>query len=276
MAIVSRRLENPGQPALELRCCGESPQLLLLHGANCNAEVWEPLMLALAERGVSSWAMSVRGHGLSDGAESLQDAGLLDYVADVRRVLASLDPCPVLVGHSMGGLVAQLTAMEHPLPGLVLISSVSAKGVLADGLRLFAQYPVGVLRSIARRSYLPLFTAPGMCRTLMFNAATAEETVAFCEACHQQESWRANKELETLLPDPSRIHCPVLVLGGQEDAIISPQSVCATAALYGADAVLLPARGHMLPLEAGQGHLARLLQGFLAERVEGGTGGGGE
>ena len=73
----------------------------------CFAQNWQA---AAAERGYSSYAMSLRGHGGSGGQTRLGRTTLRDYVHDVLQVISSLDQPPVLVAHSLGTLVAQRAA----------------------------------------------------------------------------------------------------------------------------------------------------------------------
>ncbi len=58
-------------------------------------------------------AVSLRGHGRSAGRKDLDRFGLADFVADVASAAASLDQPPVVVGHSMGGVVAQHFVQRH-------------------------------------------------------------------------------------------------------------------------------------------------------------------
>src|SRR5271157_2888729 len=102
---------------LEIITAGEPsrrPTLLFVHGAFCGGWVWTEYFLPfLAERGWRCIAVSLRGHGLSAGRDRLDSFGLADYVVDAAQAAAGLDRPPVVVGHSMGGVVAQIFAQRH-------------------------------------------------------------------------------------------------------------------------------------------------------------------
>ncbi len=96
--------------------------LVFLHGAGSTREVWQAQWLYFSDR-AKVVAPDLPGHGDSSGKS--QDT--IDAYADVVVKLADklgLGKC-VLVGHSMGGAIAQRIALLHPelLAGLVLVAT---------------------------------------------------------------------------------------------------------------------------------------------------------
>ena len=91
-----------------------APPLLFIHGAFTAAWCWaEHYLDFFAEEGYSSYAVSLSGHGGSRSKTSLDSISIADYVADVVRVATELPAPPVLIGHSMGGFVAQKYLEDH-------------------------------------------------------------------------------------------------------------------------------------------------------------------
>ena len=87
--------------------------LLLLHGVTDSRRSWEPVLPHLPES-IRAVAVTQRGHGDSDrprGAPYRIDALADDAAAAIDAL--ELGPA-VVVGHSMGGWVAQLLAIKHP------------------------------------------------------------------------------------------------------------------------------------------------------------------
>ncbi len=84
------------------------PPIVLVHGAANSALVWTCWQAALAERGWASYAIDLRGHGQSAPCD-LSGVSMRDYAEDVRSLLAQLQH-PVVMGWSMGGLVAMMAA----------------------------------------------------------------------------------------------------------------------------------------------------------------------
>ena len=77
-------------------------------------------------------ALSLRGHAGSDGAEFIHFARLRDYVADVEQVAGSLPAPPVLIGHSLGGMIVQHCLHRRPVPAAVLMASSPPHGMIGS------------------------------------------------------------------------------------------------------------------------------------------------
>ena len=85
------------------------PPVILVHGAANSAAVWTYWSAALAADGWPSYAVDLRGHGASAPTD-LSRTSMGDYLEDVRRLAKQLRERPVIVGWSMGGLVAIMAA----------------------------------------------------------------------------------------------------------------------------------------------------------------------
>ena len=85
------------------------PPIVLVHGAANSAAVWTFWQRELAARGWPSYALDLRGHGAS-GPADLSRTGMADYAADVAALAEQFARTPILLGWSMGGLVAMMVA----------------------------------------------------------------------------------------------------------------------------------------------------------------------
>lgn len=103
------------------------PPFVLIHGAANSAAVWTFWQQALADRGVTSYALDLRGHGDAAVAD-LSRTCMRDYADDLRNVVRGMRDPPVLVGWSMGGLVAMMVAADGGVAACVgLAPSIPAK-----------------------------------------------------------------------------------------------------------------------------------------------------
>ena len=102
MSAVTERL--PAQPAEHL-------PIVLIHGAANSSFVWTYWQQALAERGHASYAVNLRGHGPNEDID-LSDTSMRDYADDVQSCIEELNARPIVMGWSMGGLIAMMVAAD--------------------------------------------------------------------------------------------------------------------------------------------------------------------
>jgi pimeloyl-ACP methyl ester carboxylesterase len=108
-----RRLERDGV-ALCYKEAGEGePPVLLVHGWCCDHTFLAPQFEHFAERGHRVVAVDLRGHGESDKPH--QRYSMEDFADDLAWMCRRLELAkPVVVGHSMGGIVAFDLAARNP------------------------------------------------------------------------------------------------------------------------------------------------------------------
>jgi pimeloyl-ACP methyl ester carboxylesterase len=85
------------------------PPIILVHGSVNAASVWSFWQPMLAEAGWPSYALDLRGHGRSVRID-LSHTSMHDYATDVHLLALQLKRPPVIMGWSMGGLIAMMVA----------------------------------------------------------------------------------------------------------------------------------------------------------------------
>ena len=234
------------------------------HGAWCWAEHFLPYF---AQHGYAAYALSLRGHGASEGREKLRWTSLAKYVVDVSQAAAEIKATPVLVGHSMGGLVVQKYLESHQAPAAVLLASAPPTGLGAATLRVARRHPYVVLKGIVTMSPYHNIATPQLCREMFFSENLPEQELQKCYVRMQDESYRAYLDMVLLdLPKTRLVKTPLLVLGAEKDSAISKREVEATARAYGTQAEFFTGMAHDMMLEAGWQSVADRMMNWLAER----------
>ena len=234
------------------------------HGAWCWAEHFLPYF---AQHGYVSHALSLRGHGGSEGRDRLRWTSLADYVSDVLQVVKQFERPPVLVGHSMGGMIIQKYLESNGAAAAVLLASAPPQGVLGATVRIGFRHPLAFMRANATLSMYPVVGTPELAREAFFSADMPEEKVRGYYSRLQDESYRAYLDMMGLsLPRPKRVKTPMLVLGAADDGIIIPKEVEATAQAYGTKAEVFPGMAHDMMLEDGWRKVAQRILGWLDEQ----------
>jgi pimeloyl-ACP methyl ester carboxylesterase len=225
-----------------------SPALVFLHYWGGSSRTWRHVVSALAPD-FRTIAIDQRGWGRSDAP----DAGyaLADLADDAEGVIAALAlDRAILVGHSMGGKVAQLLASRRPswLAGLVLVApSPPTPLALPPGVR---QEMVGAYTTRDRI----IATVEQVLAAAPLAPADLEAVVSdsLRGAPAAKAAWPLAASQEDITHAVGDIAVPTLVLSGEEDRV-DPPSVLREALLpriRNAVLRLLPDVGHLSPLEA--------------------------
>src|SRR5688500_15441170 len=126
-----------------------STPLLFVHGAWHGAWCWENFLPYFAAQGYEAHALSLRGHGNSEGKDGIRWYSIHEYVADVEQVARNMNTSPILIGHSMGGYIVQKFLESHTVPAGVLLASIPISGIMAMLLRMLRRHPASTLKALA-------------------------------------------------------------------------------------------------------------------------------
>lgn len=228
--------------------------LLFVHGAYAGAWIWEPYFLPFfARHGYEAHALSLRGHGNSDGREGLMSARLRDYVADVEQVMATLPAPPIVVGHSMGGVVVQHVMHRHSgtLPGAVLMASGPPHGLVGSLWNMTFERPELLWEIMQVELFGPVSADDSWVRRALFSEHTPNDVVRHVIPRLGRESLMVCLDLLGLdLPPSTRmLDMPVLVLGAERDPFIFQGAIEQTARTYGAKAEVFSGMAHAMMID---------------------------
>jgi len=244
LAVAGHRLEwrSVGPPG--------GPSVVLLHSGLGSLHDWRAVAPALVAAGWRVVAYDRWGYGGSDPRPGFAPPDFEPDQADLAAVLDRVVGGPAaLIGHSDGGTIALTCAARAP-------------------------ERVTRLVAVAAHAYVELKMRPGIAGIAArydgdsrFREAFARRHGTKAEALAR--SWFAGWTTREawawdMRPELGAISCPTLVLQGFDDEHATAQHARDIAdAIRGAELVLLPDAGHMLPQEATDAFLAHALA-FLA------------
>jgi pimeloyl-ACP methyl ester carboxylesterase len=204
----------------------------------------------------------------------LGTTSLLDYVADLEEEIARLGTRPILVGYSMGGLLAQILASRGLGKALVLIAPAAPAGIIAlrpSNVSAFLRSMTtwGFWRKPMRLTFAEAF------ESMLSRLSPTDQRRAYSRLVF--ESGRAACEIGFWFFDPHRasrvetakVTCPVLVIAGGRDRMEPPSVVRQVAAKYSAVSEYKEFDGcaHWIVSEPGWREVADFIVGWLASRV---------
>jgi len=234
--------------------------VLFVHGMHGGSWYLRSWLYAAAQAGWDAWAVNLRGHHGSRPVRDLGAVSVLDYVDDVEDCLRELREA-VVIGHSMGGLVAQKVAGNGRVRAAVFATTAAPKGVRAVTWPLLWRMPRYAGAIVAGRDFL---IGPEDAAALIGNClAPAVQAWAYPQLV--PESGRAAREmaLGAIAVDPASVRCPTLVLGAESDRILPPSVQRKIAARYNAEYVEAAGHGHLPMLEPGGEKLFTAVLGWL-------------
>jgi len=250
MDDLDGRLARPGAELRFQDAGGDGPAVVLLHGAGMDRTAFAAQRTALADAGWRPIAVDLRGHGASVLDDDARFT-IADAMGDIGALIDHLSlERPILVGHSLGGNLAQLFVRHHPerVGGLVVIGSTWNTGPLTFGERIGIRLAAPTLRMIPA-SRLPQMMAGA--------SAVRPEAVAEIRTVFERmgkarfaEVWTATIGL--VAPDPGyRTPVPLALIRGAEDATGNIATAMPRwAETDGAGEHVIPGAGHVVMLDA--------------------------
>lgn len=201
--------------------------IFMIHGMWCGPWYWENYRDLFEREGYRCVSATLRFHDM-DPADApdprLGTVSLLDYADDLEQEIQMLGTKPILMGHSMGGLLAQILASRGLAKALVLLTPAAPGGIMAlmpSVVRSFwnVQTQWGFWRKPIRQPFNEAVYA-------MLHLLPADEQ----KKTHEKfgyESGRAASEMGYWFFDSSgaskvnesEVTCPVLVISGGQDRI---------------------------------------------------------
>jgi len=147
-----------------------------------------------------------------------------DYLKSIEQFMATLDQPPILVGHSMGGLLAQLIAAKYPCEKLILISSAPPAGINAWHWSVIRTFGHNLVKFPLWRSTTNL-----LLKNIRYGIANSQNAAMHRElsqnttlesglASWQISMWFLFRRPPTKV-EYDKIQCPVLIIAGTEDKI---------------------------------------------------------
>jgi len=279
---VERRVAVNGvELAFEEHGGGERP-LVLVHGFTGFRQDFAPVVDALLPSAGRIVALDLRGHGASthtgDAASYTFDA----LASDIAAALAALRIARCdLLGHSMGGMLAQRIALAHPerIASLILLSTS------AEPLAWINEDHIKLAAYVGREQ--------GMAKLAEVLRARAADDPTRGEADRRLErewgaqrfwAWRdarivatdpeayqalalAMKRAPDIRAQLTAIRCPALVMVGALDAEFMGPSPRLAAAIPGARHAVIPNAGHQPQLEAPEAFLAAVREHLARARA---------
>lgn len=206
--------------------------IIIVHGLGEHSGRYQHIIDKLAGQGISFYALDHRGHGRSEGRRG-HIKKFSDYIADLKKLVQLVklehpDKPLILLGHSMGGVIAFQYALHYPehLQGLILSSAglipviPVAKWKQLLGKILSFVYPCFSMPNeidVDGLSHEPDIVKQYLKDPLVHDQVTARWFTEFTAAG------------QNLLQRAGELKLPLLIIHGKDDPIVDYRGSMATA-----------------------------------------------
>ncbi|MFJ4252514.1 alpha/beta fold hydrolase [Microbacterium sp. NPDC090003] len=264
MDTLDRRLARPGAVIAFADGGGDGRPVLLVHGAGMDHTMFDAQAEALTAAGLRVLRSDLRGHGASALDEGVRFSAR-EALGDITALLAECRIArAVIVGHSLGGNLAQAYAAAQParVSGVVVMDASWNAGPLSHAERFALRLAAPTLALVPSRR-LPGIMARASAVTAGAIART-EEMFARTPKSVFLDVWRATASL--IAPEPGyRSPVPLGLIRGAEDRTGNIAAAMPRwAEAEGVDERVVPDAGHILTWDAPDETSTALLE-ILAE-----------
>ncbi len=215
--------------------------------------VASPLILHLESEGYQVSSPTLPGHSPDNSPSLVVGMSIRDYVDYILAWIRSgdFDTAPILIGHSMGGLIAQLVAAEIEVHATIMLNSAGPAGINHLSLQAIrVSLPLYARQATWLGATRPSFRHAS--KFILNEVEATEARAVYDGLCY--DSARCLSEIAFWWLDPhhsTRIDGPVtgrkLIIQGECDRVITPSIGQAIAARYPeADYVEIPSLGHWI------------------------------
>jgi len=199
--------------------------LVMIHGMWSDDTVWDGYKEYFEAKGYRCVMPVLRYHKADPRSEPNPELGhtsLLDYQEDVERELQELTSRPILVGHSMGALLAQMLAAKGLAKAIVLLAPAPPSGLVVVDVSV-AKACSGILKTWGFW-HKPIRQTPEQAASYLLNLLPDDQKRRRYEklvpdsgrAFFEFALWYLDKRRASWV-DESRVTCPVLVVAGEQD-----------------------------------------------------------
>jgi alpha-beta hydrolase superfamily lysophospholipase len=250
--------------------------VMMVHGMCCTGDVWQRFREFFEARGTRVYTPTLRPLARCTVSErpsrALSEIGFTEYIADLEDEIARIEretgKTPVVIGHSMGGLLAQMLAERNSVRAAVFISPSAPLGVGTLQWKL----SWALIMAAAKFNLVPYAISPDRRaaeRAALHLLSPEDRQAAHAAMVH--ESGRAFTDIGRCRIDETKIRIPVLTVAASRDRLVPAVLVRLTGKKYatiGGEFREYGAHAHWLYAEPGWEKPAEEIYEWLRSKTQ--------
>ncbi|ETR74406.1 MAG: hydrolase or acyltransferase [Candidatus Magnetoglobus multicellularis str. Araruama] len=221
--------------------------LLFVHGMWAGSWMWDQYKAFFINKGFDCYALDLRGRPDSIPVYDRGKISINDYVQDVKVVAEQLNT-PIIIGHSMGGLLTQKVAELLSPSAIILIGPTPPAGIFMLGG--WIHMTMGLVYGIQIILGNAILPNQFFMRQLLMNEIpdTIQDSIY-----GQLVPESSRVALEILYPgvpvNESQVECPMLIIASPQDHATPISTIHRIVKKYNCDLKTYSGFGHMIPIE---------------------------
>ena len=227
----------------------QKTNVVFVHGAWHGKWCWDKYFRpAFENQGYNVITFDLPGHDKPGKIKGINSFSLSDYVLSLTDLVSNFEEPPIIIGHSMGGLVVQKFLEKNTCSKVVLLASVPPYGAINATLKFATKgyfYP-----SLLGLNLFGLVNTEAKTKHAFFSDSLVESELSDYTQQMCSESFLAF--LNMLLPRvriPSDYQIPTLVVGANQDRIFSANDNRLTASKFNAELIMIDNLAHDVMLD---------------------------
>ena len=247
------------------------PTLLMIHGIGCDGSAWDAMKPGFEAAGWTCEAMTLfpDRRVRENPPANLAELGFADYVEaaanEARRLAARDGAKPAVIGHSMGGLIAQVLAERGEVSKAVFLTPAQPKGCAVIGLSVAWTFLNVIAKQDRTQAYKVWKT--GFSWGVLNRVPKARHDEIYAGALY--DSGKVYGDMtDGISVDASRVMIPTLTIAAGQDRATLPQGVRKVGEKYAAspvkgDFIEYPGHAHWIVDEPGTDKVVADIAGWL-------------
>ncbi len=236
--------------------------IVLLHGVGLSADSW-CYQQSFLEKNHTVYALDMPGHGKSTASASTLD----EFTALVQHFVTTVVPtAPILIGHSMGAMLALYCAHKIPCLSIMTLNAIgkrdeTAKNAIGKRVKKLTQGEFDIETPLMRWFGNEHLDAKNKCRQWL-NAIATQNPMAYINAYRVFAN--NNSPSQKCL---SSFKIPTMFITGSQDNNSTPLMSKQLAATTKGEAVIIQGAGHLMQL-THPNTINQLIQQFIKQTIQ--------
>lgn len=243
----------------------EAP-ILFVHGAWHGAWCWAKYFMPyFTSRGYDTHAITFRKHTSPGRVKGINSVSLDDYVEDLVKAVDQLDRLPIIIGHSMGGLVLQKYLAKNRCSKAIFLASAPPSGIFRTTLYLLMNTSYAIKGTLLMDLFIMVETEEKIKWAFMSDDALEEDIrLLFDNLCSESYMAFLNMLVPRVRSSPYH-HIPKLALGAANDRLFTEEENKKIAKKFGADAFTLPNIAHNMMMDTNWENTAVYIKDWIEQ-----------